>query len=1388
MEHEISDVVAPDVRFRSSEYQLLEKIGEGGFGQVFKAIHNRTRKNVAIKFLTFNSKEPAEKRQRNIARFHRECDLIRRLNHPNIVSLIDKGQQGSDLLYAVYEFVDGVTLKDYLASHGPIPPTEAAEIMACVLDALAHAHEQGVIHRDIKPANIMLYHVGAKRHVKVLDFGIGTFRLDARQENYQTLTLTQETLGTPTYSAPEQLRGEPALPQTDLYIWGLVFLECLTGVPTIQGRSVAAVFHQQLSTANVPLGPLAGHHSALFFRRILNKKPLERPGNTVEVYQEFCQLHFADLEPGHTVSRPADISQEMTEINPVQRSYSQLTERKQIAVLSIILTHHRIKSPEVSDLSPASLDIPDMMHTDQMHQCIDIAVRYGATHVGTLGDTLLFYFGYPVAGDNDSRLCARAALDLLSNLNAKQAQLSARHGLICEIKSGLHTGMMCSIDGGLPEGHVASHAMHLARSAAPGKIVCSKQIQVLLENQLIFEPLSASPAPETSPLYLLQGEQLSEAFGFLRSTHRHRAFFGRETLLSQLIASVEAVDQPCTTQQRLIHLRGEAGIGKSRLLSELNERRPDQTQLILQCLPEYQNNSLYPVLNLLIFRYQLDSPDGYQRLCRAIETLPFEPDSKRQSLAVLWIWCHPQSHALAAISLTDEKQHRQQLASMPLQQQRACLFLSLGHLLCPSTRRSSSSGQQHCLFICEDLHWADPATIAFIRDFTESAPFIEGHCCWINTSRETIPPVLDGQSTTTLTLDKLSHQECRHFIDYLFDGQPVSDKVIALLIGRSDGNPLFLEELISYIRHRELVRQVNGRIEFVVNDPGIHVPETLRESLQYQLDQLTFAKDTALLGAAIGRSFSKSLLFCASGKEKTQIQADLDELQRAELILIQRNVDDNQYVFQHALIRDAIYESAPRHQAVHRQIARALESMATDATMAPQAALLAHHWALTETPEQAIPYYLQAGEVSSGAFAVDDAIHYFSQALALIQTINKADPQTETAGKSACFSQQPFVSKQPCISKQKCSADTGLADNYIKLGRHEQARQHYRSAIQEAEKYDPLTCAKLCIKYGKSWETLHDHTQALAAHDQAEQQLNRQTQHGREWWQVWLHLQVARLDVYYWRNDVAAMRRLTEVIAPEIEHINDPLSKAFFYDAQLQLQFRQTRYKMTEDDVEIAQKAYQTSLETSHNGQQIHSLFSLGVCCLFSQHYDEADIYLHQALTRANKESDATQKTRCLSYLALLCRINGNCEATRDFATQALTCAEKSDMQDYIALASANLAWVAYKHQAYSQARTLLQTSHHIWQALSGEFPFPLQWVALLVELDLLMISGDPATAPPESRVDEIVAMLTDVSQHDLPDLIIAPLKTALRQTQHSPHNAPFVHQALDGAKKLGYL
>ncbi|MBQ4849535.1 TOMM system kinase/cyclase fusion protein [Pseudoalteromonas sp. MMG012] len=940
--------------FRSDYYKLLNKIGEGGFGLVYKAKQVSTGQIVAIKFLSLPHELVQDKRRRYIERFHREVDLIGRLNHPNIVQLIDKGQQQDSLLYAVYEYIDGQSLRDKLINSGPFEPSDAAHIMASVLDALAHAHDKGVIHRDIKPANIMLYRVGANTHVKVLDFGIGALRHEARQLDYKSITLTQETLGTPSYSAPEQLRGEPPIPQTDIYVWGLVFLECLTGQPAISGSSLAAIFHQQLSPSNVPLGLLAGHESANLLRRVLNKKSQERPASTTELYHHFKKLNFSNLVGSLSFQTNRDNrgivqsnDDDETQYYDARLSYTRLTERKQVSVLCVI-----ISTVQEATIGNEEQDILDTLHADQMQQCIDIAVRYGAYHVGNLGDTLLFYFGYPQVTDNDSRLCSRTALEIASNLHKKNALLKKTQGVTCYAHMGIQVGMMVSLANNMPEGKTAHEAMNLCRQAPPNQILCSENVKHLLDGYLHFDMCNQVNLThnQNDPIFILHGERQLEAFGFLRGTRKNSIFVGRQPelrTLHTLLTSQLNPDRP-----RCVHIQGEAGIGKSRLVFELRTQSKALRHLVAQCLPEYRNNALFPIITLLKFKYSLDALTDTQALGvlkQAIQRTFLTQEKQEQGLLILSAWLNlPLPEHNNASSLSPE-----------IQKQR--LFDILVHLLCqPSELYHNGAAVVRHLFIFEDMHWADPTSQEFIGYFVSTSVFREGAHSWLTTSRESQPASVDPHLFTQLCVPKLNKEDTTSFITYLFDHQPLASGLLQVLQERTDGIPLFIEELASSLQKQKLVHKINGQFDFVSEDKKALVPMTLRDSLQQKLDQLQSGKDTAQLAAAIGREFDYALLVSASDKDEAQIQNDLQALINTELVFQQRQVDGDNYIFKHALVRDAAYEamSLQQKEQIHLQVAKSLEkSLEYNADLSMS--LIARHFFLAKQYREATEYGLK---------------------------------------------------------------------------------------------------------------------------------------------------------------------------------------------------------------------------------------------------------------------------------------------------------------------------------------------------------------------------------------------------------------------------------------------
>ncbi len=253
-------------------YEVLEQIGSGGFANVFKGRQVATGQAVAIKVLRIDRGEGAPDPDEQIARFRQETRLCAELQHPNIVALLDAAEAAGGQVCAVFSYVPGWNLDDVLAAEGALEPVEALHLMTEVIDAISSAHARGIIHRDLKPGNIMISATGARRNALVMDFGLGTIVGDRMRRNYRSLTLAGAYLGTPFYSAPEQIRGESPTMRTDLYSWGLVVLECLTGESALGARTPHEAIHRHLSLDPIPIPPaLASHELGRLLRRVTEK-------------------------------------------------------------------------------------------------------------------------------------------------------------------------------------------------------------------------------------------------------------------------------------------------------------------------------------------------------------------------------------------------------------------------------------------------------------------------------------------------------------------------------------------------------------------------------------------------------------------------------------------------------------------------------------------------------------------------------------------------------------------------------------------------------------------------------------------------------------------------------------------------------------------------------------------------------------------------------------------------------------------------------------------------------------------------------------------------------------------------------------------------------------
>ena len=281
-------------------YRLIELLGQGGMGEVWKASHQLLARLAAIKFIRPESfvGMSAEESSRTIRRFELEARTTASLTSAHTVDLYDFGVSDDGTFYYVMELLDGLDLDLLVRRFGPLPPSRVAHVLSQVCESLGEAHEKGLIHRDVKPANIYVCRSGLRRDfVKVLDFGLVAHR-GPQAASEQRLTLPEFALGTPAFMAPEAARGQELDGRSDLYGLGCVAYWLLTGRQVFEGSSVLDVVSKHV---NVEPDPPSRHCPVemppdldALILRCLEKTPDRRPPNAREVARLLCSVRFKD--------------------------------------------------------------------------------------------------------------------------------------------------------------------------------------------------------------------------------------------------------------------------------------------------------------------------------------------------------------------------------------------------------------------------------------------------------------------------------------------------------------------------------------------------------------------------------------------------------------------------------------------------------------------------------------------------------------------------------------------------------------------------------------------------------------------------------------------------------------------------------------------------------------------------------------------------------------------------------------------------------------------------------------------------------------------------------------------------------------------------------------
>jgi predicted ATPase/class 3 adenylate cyclase len=624
--------------------------------------------------------------------------------------------------------------------------------------------------------------------------------------------------------------------------------------------------------------------------------------------------------------------------------------------------------------------------------CAGVIRRYGGHTAQHLGDGLLVYFGYPAAHEDDAQRAVRTGLEILAGLQTLNARLPLRtrarfpHPL--QVRIGIHTGLVVigEIGGAdkyeiLALGETPNVAARLQGLAAPDTVVISAVTARLVQNAFALEELGTpSLKGVTEPLAVARVRGLLDTQNAVEDTPLAGVPFlvGREEEVGLLRRRWE---QSKEGLGQVVLITGEAGIGKTTLEETLRREvhREGATRITFRCSPYHQNSALYPVIAHLQrwLQFERDEPPAtrLEKLERVLATYRFPLAETVPLFAALLSVAVPEGR-YPSLDLTPQQQKQQ-------------THDALAAWLMEETER------QAVLAVWEDLQWADPSTLEVLGLAIDQMPTVR--MLTVLTFRpDFLPPWPARSHMTQLTLNRLERPQVEALVRHLAGGKALPAEVLQQIVSKTDGVPLFVEELTKMVLESPLLRLAEGHYELSGPLPPFAIPATLQDSLMARLDRLSEVREVVQLGAVLGREFAYEVLRLLTTSDETTLQARLARLVAAELLYQRGRPPRARYVFKHALIQDAAYASMLKsmRQRAHQQIGQ-LFTQRFPELVETQPEVVAHHYTEAGLTEQAVVYWQQAGQRARQRSAHAEAINHLTRGLEVLTTLPDTPERTQ---------------------------------------------------------------------------------------------------------------------------------------------------------------------------------------------------------------------------------------------------------------------------------------------------------------------------------------------------------------------------------------------------------
>ncbi len=520
-------------------------------------------------------------------------------------------------------------------------------------------------------------------------------------------------------------------------------------------------------------------------------------------------------------------------------------------------------------------------------------------------------------------------------------------------------------------GDTANLAARLRSLAEPGAILVSESTRRLLGTTFELKALGPQMLKGfNAPIaaWLIMGERKNVSRFEASRSEALTPFIGREREIALL---VERWQRAMTGEGQIALLSGEAGIGKSRVLAMLREQIGKQHHWVLryQCSPHHINDTFYPVIGQIW--HGANFVAGEPAAVRLSKLEKMVEITGLGSAEVV-----PYLAALLAIP-TGQRYPPQDLEPSELRERTIAALIAM---------IVGAAKQAPLLMIVEDAHWIDPTSLDLTNQLVEQIRRLP--ILLVMTFRpEFAAPWLGRDNVTAVPLNRLERDQAVTMIDRMTSGKKLPEDVLDQIVAKTDGVPLFMEELIKSVLESGLLREENRAYVLASVLTPLAIPSTLHDSLTARLDRLSPIKETAQIGAAIGREFSKALLEAVSPIKGAALDEALRQLIEAELIHVRTAPPNTSYVFKHALVQDAAHASLlrSRRQRIHADIAQALQQRSSKDEYPP--ATIAHHYTEAGLSEQAARRWLAAAELALSQSAPVEAERHASTGLTLIPSI-----------------------------------------------------------------------------------------------------------------------------------------------------------------------------------------------------------------------------------------------------------------------------------------------------------------------------------------------------------------------------------------------------------------